>query len=307
MKISHALRTLFASLVCIGAVAAAARADVNIVATTSDLGALAKAVGGNNATVTTLARATEDPHFVDARPSFLRILNKADLLIEGGADLEAGWLPPLVNNARNAKILSGAQGRFSAAASAGLVLRDVPHSLDRSQGDVHASGNPHFLLSPSNAAHVALALAERLAQLDAANAAAYRARAAQFRAEAEKRLADWRRRLAPLRGKAVVTYHHSFNYFLDAFELKLADTIEPKPGIEPAAAHIVALVGRMKSDGVKLIFAEPNRPTRTCERVATGSGAKLLRLPLMPGGVAGTDDYFTFIEHNVAAVEATLK
>ncbi|MDR2863737.1 MAG: metal ABC transporter substrate-binding protein [Puniceicoccales bacterium] len=306
MKLLQTLRTLFAALACFGS-ASAAHAGVNIVATTPDLGALATSVGGTSVTVTTLARATEDPHFVDARPSFLRVLNKADLLIEGGADLEEGWLLPLVKNARNAKILPGAPGRFSASESAGITLSGVPHTVDHSQDHVHPSGNPHFLLSPSNAAHVALALAERLAQLDTANAAAYRARAAQFRDVVGKRLADWQRRLTPWRGASIVTYHHSFNYFLETFHFKLADTIEPKPGIEPSASHLVSLIGRMKSGGVKLIIAEPNRPTRTCERVAAESGAKLLRLPLMPGGVAGTDDYLAFIEHNVAAVEAALK
>jgi ABC-type Zn uptake system ZnuABC Zn-binding protein ZnuA len=304
MKLPHILLT--ALVACLGPIATASAA-LNIVATTSDLGALARTVGGDAVSVTILARATEDPHFVDARPGFLRALNKASLLIEGGAELESGWLPPLVNNARNAKILPGGAGRFSAAENLPSALHDVPKSLDRSQGDVHPTGNPHFLLDPANAVNVAQALAERLAQIDSANATAYRQRAAKFATDTKAKLAVWRQRLAPWRGASVVTYHHSFDYFLAAFELKLADTIEPKPGVEPSASHLVSLVARMKNNDVKLIFAEPNRPTRTCERVAAESGAKLLRLPLMPGGVAGTDDYLAFIEFNVTAIEKALK
>ena len=315
MKFSHKLLralivapivalTLIVAITAFGN-AAPPRAAVNVVVTTSDLAALTRTVGGDAVNVTTLARATEDPHFVDARPSFLRVLNKAALLVEGGADLESGWLPPLVNNARNATILPGAVGRFAAAGY--VALRDVPTALDRSQGDVHEHGNPHFLLDPANAVRVAKALADRLASLDPANADGYRSRANLFGFHAERRLAEWRKRLAPYRGTEVVTYHRSFDYFLAAFELKLAATIEPKPGIEPSGSHIIALVGRIKAEGVKLIIAEPNRPARTCERVASQSGAKLLRLPLMPGGAPGTDDYLAFIESNVAAVETALK
>ncbi|MDR3228368.1 MAG: metal ABC transporter substrate-binding protein [Puniceicoccales bacterium] len=289
------------ALLALGLAAPAAHAALNVVATTSDVAALAKTVGGDDVTIITLARPTEDPHFVDARPSFLRHLSRADLLIEGGADLEAGWLPPLVNNARNRKILSGAAGRFLAAEH--VRLRDIPATLDRSQGDVHAHGNPHFLLDPANAALVANALAEKLAALDPAKAAAHRARAKKFSATLDGKRAEWNRRLVPFRGAGVVTYHRSFDYFLAAFHLNLSGTIEPKPGIEPSASHLVALTAQMKREKVRLILTEPNRPIRTCTRVAAQSGAKLVRAPLMPLN----DDYLAFIEAIVTGVESALR
>ncbi|MDR2430319.1 MAG: metal ABC transporter substrate-binding protein [Puniceicoccales bacterium] len=302
MKKTLLLGFLLAWVALPGGVAPDAVAALNVVVTTSDLGVLVRAVGGADVTVTTLARAGEDPHFVDARPSFLRQLRRADLLVEGGAELESGWLPPLVNNARNAKIRPGASGHFAAATAAGIALCDKPQTLDRSHGDIHAAGNPHFLLDPENGVRVARALAGRLAQLDTANAEAYRRRAEGLCETVARRFPEWRRRLAPLRGRSVVTYHHSFDYFLTAFEIKLEDTIEPKPGVEPSASHIVSLMARMKRGGVRLVIAEPNRPSRVCERVAAETGAVLLRLPLMPGGVEGTEDYIAFIEHWVSAL-----
>ncbi|MDR1497885.1 MAG: metal ABC transporter substrate-binding protein [Puniceicoccales bacterium] len=287
--------------ICATAFATAATAAVNIVTTTTDLGTIARAIGETHVTVTTLARSGEDPHFVDARPSFLRILNRADLLVEGGADLESGWLPPLVNNARNPKILRGAPGHFSAA-SAGIPLLNVPAILDRSQGDVHPSGNPHFLTDPGNAVRVANSLAKKLAQIDPTNAAAYLHRADQFQAKIKQKTVEWKRRLAPLRGTQVVTYHESYDYFLAAFDLKLAGTIEPKPGVEPSAAHLIALINHIKTAKVKLILAEPNRPSRPCERITSQTDAKLLRLPLMP---SPSQDYIAFIEGNISALETS--
>ncbi|MDR1816710.1 MAG: metal ABC transporter substrate-binding protein [Puniceicoccales bacterium] len=314
-KLFCAVRTA-AALIIAGSVAgsiagnalapAAGAAPLRVVATTPDLAALAVAVGGDDIALTTLARPHEDPHFVDARPSFLRALNRADLLITGGADLEDGWLPPLTRNARNGKILEGGTGRFDAGAH--VKLRDVPAVLDRSQGDVHAHGNPHFLLDPANAARVATALAEKIGTIagtagDAPAGERVRARAKKFADTLAAKHADWRRRLAPYRDAGVVTYHRSYDYLLAAFDLRLTGTVEPKPGIEPSASHLLALAAQMKRDKVRLILAEPNRPARTCSRLATDAGATLLRLPIMPP----TPDYLAFMEQNIRALETALK
>ncbi len=281
------------------------RAEINVVATTADLGSLAQTVGGAHVTVTTLARPTEDPHFVDARPSFIRILHQADLLVEGGAELEQGWLPALVNNARNAKILPGAPGNFRAAA--GLQLLEIPAVLDRSQGDVHAFGNPHFLLDPRNASRVAQNLAESLARLDPPHAADYRENAEEFRKMIAEEFPRWQARLAPFKGAPVVTYHKSYDYLLAAFGLELAGTIEPKPGIEPSSAHLETLASDMQARGVKVILAEPNRPDRLCHFLARASGATLLRLPLVPDKSAGCADYRSLVETHVTTLEKTLR
>ena len=291
--------------VCILSLALAAHAKLNVVATLPDFGALAEVVGGDKVKVTSLARGAEDPHFVDARPSYIRVLNQADVLLEGGAELEVGWLPPLVNNARNAKILGDASGHVDM--SRGLVLLDLPTGpVDRSQGDVHPLGNPHFWLDPSNAKLMAARLAQVFGQVDSANAAFYADNARKFAQLIDAKMAAWSRALEPHRGVKVVTYHKSFDYLLKPFGLVAAGTLEPKPGIEPSPNHIQALVPRMKSEGVKLILIETFRPHRTPEKVAAETGAKLLILPASVGAVPKASDYVGLIDYNVAQIAAAL-
>jgi zinc/manganese transport system substrate-binding protein len=231
---------------------AGAAEKLQVVATLPDLAAVAAEVGGNAIVITSLAQPAEDPHFVDPKPSFAKLLNKADLLIEGGADLEVGWLPPLVQNARNPKILPGQPGRYSGAE--GINIKEKPTGpIDRSQGDVHPAGNPHFLMDPLNGPAMARNLAARLGKLRPANESVFNQNAAAFEKEVAAHMEDWKKALASLKGAKVITYHRSFNYFLDRFEMELFDTIEPKPGIEPSPTHITGLTERARAAGVKLI------------------------------------------------------
>jgi zinc/manganese transport system substrate-binding protein len=295
-------------LVCLSLVvcALAAQAKLNVVATLTDFASIAEAIGGDKVKVTSIARGAEDPHFVDARPSFIRVLNQADVLIEGGADLEIGWLPPLVNNARNKKILGDAPGHI--VMSRGLSLLEVPTApVDRSQGDVHPGGNPHYWLDPINGKPMASRIAEVFSKLDAANASYYAANLRKFTAALDDKVEVWKKQLQPFAGTKVVTYHKSFDYLLQRFQFELVGTLEPKPGLEPSPTHISSLVPRMKTEGVKLILIETFRPRRTPERVANDTGAKLL---VLPGSVAGTPratDYFALFDHNVAELAAALK
>lgn len=282
-----------------------ANAAMEVVATTPDLGAIAQAVGGDKIHVTSLARGTEDPHFVDAKPSFARVLNKADVLIEGGAELEIGWLPPLVDNARNRKIVRGAEGRIDA--SEGIALLEIPQKLDRSEGDVHAVGNPHYSLSPQNGKIIAQHLAEKFAKLDPANAAVYAQNAKAFLAALEAKMAEWAALLKPVQGVKVVAYHKSFEYFAQSFGIKVVGYIEPKPGIEPSPTHINALIPKMKEEGVRLIIMEPNRPRKTPDYVAKNLGVKVVLLPLLVGGNSETTDYLKLIDYDVKAVVQALK
>src|SRR5262245_58091227 len=181
---------------------------ISVVATTPDLAALAKEIGGEAVDVKALAKPTEDPHFVDAKPSHIVTLNRADVLIDGGADLEVGWLPPLLESARNDKIAPGAPGRISA--SQGIRLLEVPSTLDRSRGDVHALGNPHFLMDPMNAKIVVAEIADHLSQVDPANAAAYKANLQKFDATLDSKVAEWQKQLAPFTGAKLVSYHNDF-------------------------------------------------------------------------------------------------
>lgn len=259
---------------------AGAQDKLNVVATLPDLAAIAMQVGGPFINLSTLANPAEDPHFVDPKPSFAKTLNKADLLIDGGADLESGWLPPLVQNARNPKILPGQPGRFSG--SQGIVLKEKPSTADRSQGDVHMAGNPHYLMDPANAGILAAKLAERLAQLDPDDGTIYKQNASKFADEIDARNNVWEKMMVPFKGTKVITYHRTFNYFLDHFGLELFDTIEPKPGIEPSATHIASLIARAKTAGVKFILIEENRPRKTPEKIAQEIGAKVVVLRHMP-------------------------
>src|SRR5262245_3881184 len=187
-----------------------AQAKVNVVATLPDYGAIAEAIGGDKVRVTSIAKGTEDSHFVDARPSFIRVLNQADVLLESGAELEIGWLPPLVNSARNAKILGDAPGHVALAK--GLRLLDVPTGpIDRSMGDVHPAGNPHFHLDPSNGRAMAATIARVFASLDPANKAAYEANLKKFNDRLDAKVVELNRLLQPFRGTKVLTYHKSFD------------------------------------------------------------------------------------------------
>jgi len=288
------------------ALALPAQAALNVVATLPDFGSIAEHIGGDKVKVTSIARGTEDPHFVDARPSFIRLLNQADVLIEGGAELEIGWLPPLVNSARNSKILGDAPGHV--ILSRGLPLLEVPAGLvDRSMGDVHPLGNPHYWLDPVNARPMAARLAEAFSQLDAKNASYYADNLSKFNATLDKKLPEWTKQLEPFKGTKVVTYHKSFDYLLMRFGFELTGTLEPKPGIEPSPTHISALIPRMKAEGVKLILIEGFRPRRTPERVAKETGAKVVVLPESTGGAPQAKDYFSLFDYNVSQLAAGLR
>jgi len=284
----------------------AAEAKLNVVATVPDFGAIAEEVGGDKVKVTTIARGTEDQHFVDARPSYIRVLNQADVLIEGGAELEVGWLPPLVAGARNQRILSDAPGHV--ILSRGIRLLEVPTGpVDRSMGDVHPFGNPHYSLDPANGKIIAGALTETFSRLDSGSAGYFEERRKKFDERLDKKMAEWAKLLEPYRGAKVITYHKSFDYFVERFGLELAGTIEPKPGIEPSPSYINGLIPRLKAAGVKIVMIEPFRPRRTPEYVAQAIGAKLLLLPGAVGGNEKVKDYIGLFDYDVAQIAAALK
>ncbi len=285
------------------AVSSAAAAKLRVVATTPDLAAIATAVGGDAVEVTALARSSEDPHFVDAKPSFIRILNQADVLVEGGAALEAGWLPPLLESARNARLASGAPGHV--VASADLSLRDVPSELNRALGDIHPFGNPHYLLDPVNAKTVAGTIARSLCAVDQPHCPGYEAAAARFASAIDEQLAGWERTLAPARGVKVVTYHKNYDYFAARFGLEVIDNLEPKPGIPPSPTHLAELVPKMQAGHARLILIEPYREHRAPDFVAEKTGTRVVVLPIMPGGTEAPD-YIGLIDYDVRQVAAAL-
>ena len=280
-------------------------AKVDVVTTTPDLGALAREIGGDRVDVKSLAKSTEDPHFVDAKPSHIVTLNRADLLVEGGAELEQGWMPPLLDNARNSKIAAGAPGRVTA--STGIRMLEIPATLDRSRGDVHALGNPHFLIDPKNAKIVAANIAQHLAQVDPAGAATYAANLKKFNAEVDARAAGWDKALAPFKGAKIVTYHNDFVYFADRFGLKVVGTLEPKPGIAPSPAHIAEIIQTMKSQDAHVVLVQPYQNRKTAETVARQTSATVLDVSQQPGAMKNTDTYIALMDNLVTTVANGLR
>ena len=295
-----ALAALIASM---GAATPAAR-KLNVVATTPDLAALARAIGGDVVDVKALAKPTEDPHFVDAKPSHIVTLNRADVLIEGGAELEIGWLPPLLESARNDKIAAGAPGRISA--SQGVTLLEVPTTFDRSKGDVHALGNPHFLIDPVNVKLIVRQIADHFAQVDPPNAALYKQNLEKFNATLDTKLADWQRQLAPYRGAKIVTYHRDFVYLAERFHLEIVETLEPKPGIAPSPAHLTKVITTMKAQKARLILVQPFQNRKTAETVARQTDGVVLDISQQPGAMPGTDTYFDLMDYIVRTLSTAL-
>jgi zinc/manganese transport system substrate-binding protein len=296
------LRTV--PLVLLAALATPASAALRVVTTTEGLASLAREVAGDRAAVEPLSRGVQDPHYVDANPLLAVRLRAADLLVDVGLELEAGWLPPLVAQSRNPRILPGAPGRLTAA-SAVAVLDAPAGAVDRSQGDIHPGGNPHFLADPRRAVQVASAIAERLAALDAGDAAGYRARAEAFGRKVDAALARWSGALEPVKGRAVFTHHRTLPYFLAWTGLRSAGELEPRPGVPPPPSHLAALVQIAKKEGVRAVLVEGYYDARSGELVSRLSGGRLVVIPGDVGADPAAKDYVAWIDLLVArAVEA---
>jgi ABC-type Zn uptake system ZnuABC Zn-binding protein ZnuA len=300
MKSTNLFRAATLALVAIAATGSAAAAQIRVVATTPDLASVAREIGGDKVSVVALAKPTEDPHYVDAKPSHIVTLNRADALIEGGAELELGWLPPLLENSRNSKISAGAPGRI--VASDGVKMLEIPTSFDRSKGDVHSLGNPHFMIDPVTVKIVARNIASHFEQIDPKNAATYNGNLTRFNTKLDAKYADWQKQLAPYRGARIVTYHKDFIYFADRFGLNIVDELEPKPGIAPSPAHLAQVIGKMKAGNAKVILVQPFQNRKTAETVARQTGATVLDTPEQPGAANNTTTYFDMMDNLVGTL-----
>ncbi|MCX8107616.1 MAG: metal ABC transporter substrate-binding protein [Verrucomicrobiae bacterium] len=278
---------------------------LKVVTTTPDFAAIARVIGGDRAEVVSLAKPTEDPHFVDPKPSLILKLNNADILIESGAELEVGWLPALLQRVRNPRILPGAPGRV--LASEVVELLEVPTSLDRSKGDIHALGNPHFMTDPDNALKVARRIAEVLSRLDTGPNRLYHDNLKAFSDLVETKLAEWQRLLSPFKDQHICAYHNSWPYFARRFGIKIDLFLEPKPGLPPTPAHLADVIAKMKQFGVRVIIVQPYLDRRTAESVARQTGAVVIDAPTYPGGVRGTEgDYVKLMDYLVRSLVRAL-
>ena len=273
----------------------AAGAKLRVVTTTEGLAALAREVGGDRVEVAWLSRGSQDPHFVDANPNLAVELRDADLLVDVGLDLEIGWLPPLVNQSRNAEIQPGGARRFTAA-SAVQVLDAPTGPVSRAQGDLHPGGNPHFLTDPRRAGQVAAAISGKLSELDRGNAGYYAQRLQDFQKRLAADDARWQAKLAPVKGRKVFTRHRTMSYFFDWSGIVSAGELEPRPGVPPPPAHLADLVVIAQREGVKAILVEDYYDTKSAEVVARHSTAKIVQVPGDVGGEPGIETYERYLD-----------
>jgi zinc/manganese transport system substrate-binding protein len=283
-----------------------AQGKLNIVATTEDLGSLAREIGGDKVSVTSLARGYQDPHFVDPKPSFILAVSRADVLIVVGRELEIGWLPPLLTSSRNSKIQAGGPGYLDA--SLNVKILEIPTGqITRAMGDVHPLGNPHYWLEPGNGRRIAQAIRDKLSQVSPANASYFAQRYTDFDtrlAAGEKR---WDAAMAPYRGTKLVTFHRSWPNFMERWGLDVMGYVEPKPGIPPTPQHTIEVIDEMKRQGAKLIIVEPYFDLKTPQAIANQVGGKVLVLAPSVGGAKEATDYIQLFEYDVTQLVAALK
>jgi zinc/manganese transport system substrate-binding protein len=284
----------------------AARAQLKVVTSTTDLYDIAKEVGGDKITASHIGEGYQDPHFIEAKPSFVLQLRNADVWAFVGLDLEIGWMPLLLDGARNPKIRQGGSGYVDA--STAVPILDRPQgNVDRSMGDVHPLGNPHYWLDPENARRIARLFKGKFTQLDPSNAAAYDANERAFEARLNAAEKGWQSDLAAIRGKPVVAWHTSWRYFAEYNGMNIVAFMEPKPGVPPSPAHLYEVIQTVKRTGAKAIVMEPFYDRKVADLVAKQTGIKVLILPPSVGGVKGNDDYIQLMQYDMSQLASAVR
>lgn len=291
----------YLSLVVVGAVAFTAHpaqaAKIRIVATLTDLADLSRNIGGDQVEVFSLATGIEDTHGVPMKPSFVPTLNRADLIVLVGFGCEHAFLPALLEASKNPRIQYGKPGYVDC--SQGVVPRDVPKSTDHSEGDVHPYGNPHYMLDPVLAKTAAQNIYRALVTTAPERESEFTRNRDAYLAKLDAKIAEWEKEIAPIKGAKFVSYHEHWPYFADRFGLIYFGTIELKPGIDPTPRHITEMITSMKAEHVAIVVREPQFPAKVPTLIARQAGAKLVKLPIMPGGVPHTDTYIEMMDYIV--------
>jgi zinc/manganese transport system substrate-binding protein len=290
----------------LGAAPHAGAAGLKVIATTEDLASISREIGGDKVSVDSIAKGYQDPHFVEAKPSFILKLHSADLLVVVGRELEIGWLPPLLQQSRNEKIQPGSPGYLDA--SLNVKILEIPQGqITRAMGDVHPFGNPHYWLDPGNGRRIAKAIQTKLSELQPADAGFFAQRFADF----DKRLGDaekrWDAAIGPYKGTKVVTYHRSWPNFVERFGLDVIGYVEPKPGIPPSPQHTIDLIAEMKKAKAMIILVEPYFDLKTPQSVARETGGKVVVLSPSVGGEKEVTDYIQLFDYNVNLIVSALK
>jgi ABC-type Zn uptake system ZnuABC Zn-binding protein ZnuA len=283
-----------------------ADAQLKVVTSTTDLYDIAREVGGNKITASHIGEGYQDPHFIEAKPSFVLQLRNADVWAFVGLDLEIGWMPLLLDGARNPKIRQGGSGYVDA--STAVPILDRPQgNVDRSMGDVHPLGNPHYWLDPENGRRIARLFKAKFTQLDPANAGTYDANEKSFEARLNTAEKGWQSDLAAIKGKPVVAWHTSWRYFAEYNGMNIVAFMEPKPGVPPSPAHLYEVIQTVKRTGAKAIVMEPFYDRKVADLVAKQTGIKVLILPPSVGGVKGNDDYIQLMKYDMSQLAAAVR
>lgn len=289
----------------LGVSAPQASSKIRVVTTLTDLKSITEIVGGDNVDVFAIATGFQNPHFVDPKPSYILKLAKADMFVTIGLDLEIGWVPPLLNSARNANILKGSPGYVDA--SINIPLLQVPTSINRGEGDIHIYGNPHYWLDPANGKIVAQNIVEGLVRLDGANEAYYRENLKKFDETIDQKITGWSARMAPFKGTKVIAYHNEWAYFEQRFGLDIVDFLEPKPGIPPTPSQLAKVINEMKRDHMKIIITSPYFTTESADLVARNVNGKVVTLATSVGADKSIKTYFDLFDYDIGRIVDALK
>ncbi|MFZ4620979.1 MAG: metal ABC transporter substrate-binding protein [Bacteroidota bacterium] len=281
------------------------QAQLKVVTTIPDLKSIAEFIGGDRVDAFSIATGYQNPHFVDPKPSYILKLSKADVFITVGLDLETGWVPALLNSARNAKIQKGGEGYVDA--SVNIPLLQVPSSVNRGEGDIHIYGNPHYWLDPANGKIIAQNIANTLSRLDPEHQNQFKANLKKFNETIDGKMKEWEGKLSKYKNTKVIAYHNEWPYFEQRFGLKIVDFLEPKPGIPPTPSQLAKIIGIMKREQIKIIINSPYFTAESADLVARNAGAKVVTLGTSVGATDDIRSYFELFDHNVAQLLVALQ
>jgi zinc/manganese transport system substrate-binding protein len=300
------MKRILLSLLSLLAFTAPASAKLRIVSSLQDFASIAGAVGGDRVETFALAKGYQDPHFVDAKPSFILQLSRADLLIVAGLELEIGYLPPLIDQSRNDKIHPGSAGYLDASIGCDILQRPTTQ-VTRAMGDVHPYGNPHYWTDPNNGKVIARAIAAKLSELDPGGEATFEKNLAAFETKLAEKDKEWLAKMAPYAGTKVVTFHDSWPNFAKHFQLIVAGHVEPKPGIPPSPSHTLEIINLIQAQKIPVIIVEPYFDLKTPKYIASKTGATVLSFYPSVGGIPEIKDYFSLFDHDIDAFVTAMK
>ncbi|MCX6135711.1 MAG: metal ABC transporter substrate-binding protein [Ignavibacteriales bacterium] len=279
--------------------------QIKVVSTLTDMQSIARLIGGDKVDVFAIATGFQNPHFVDPKPSYILKLSRADMFVTVGLDLEIGWVPPLLNSARNSKIQKGGEGYVDA--SMNVPLLQIPTSASRGQGDIHVFGNPHYWLDPVNGKAIAKNIFDGLVRVDPDHRSLFEANLNKFNQTIDAKIKEWTEKMRPYAGTKIIAYHNEWPYFEQRFGLQIVDFLEPKPGIPPSPSQLLKVINEMKRDHIKIIIISPYFTTESADLVARSTGGKVVTLATSVGANDKIQSYIDLFDYNVSQLLDALR